>query len=130
MRRARRFTAAALLAGVAAVFISGMAEGRSQVELGWSARDVFPVALRFVRVDRNCKVTDKDETAGYIVFECPPDDPGSKNAATRHGALELIAAEGGRAGVRVQLTLSNEPRYIELRFLELLERKVKEERGP
>src|SRR6185369_6872547 len=96
MRRARGFTAAALLAGAAAVFISGIAEGRSQVELPWSAREVFPVALRFVRVDRNCKVTDKDEAAGYIVFDCPPDEPAAKNAASKHGALELIPIEGVR----------------------------------
>src|SRR6185436_6251069 len=123
MRRARSLTAAALLAGAAAVFISGMAEGRSQVDMPWSAKEVFPVALGLVSVNRNCKITDKDELSGYIVFECP-DEAGGKNAPLKHGALELIATEGARGGVRVQLTLANEPRYIELRFLELLERKV------
>jgi hypothetical protein len=83
--------------------------------------------VRFVRVDRGCKITDRDEADGYILFECP-DDAGGKNP--RRGALELIPLEAqGRAGVRAQLTLTDEPRYLELRFLELLERKLRDERG-
>ena len=111
------------LAGVAA--LGTTASARSQLELAWPLKDVFPVAVRFVRVDRGCKVTDRDEASGYIVFEC---DDGAKQV--RHGALELIAIDApGRGGVRAQLTLGDEPRYIELRFLELLERKLRDERG-
>jgi hypothetical protein len=36
----------------------------------------------------------------------------------------------GRSGVRAQVTLADDPRYVELRFLELLERKLRDERGP
>ena len=64
MRRAKWLKAAALLAGAVAVCLSGSAMARSQLELPWSAKDVYPVALRFVRVDRNCKLTDRDEAAG------------------------------------------------------------------
>ena len=111
------------LAGVAA--LGTTASARSQLALAWPLKDVFPVAVRFVRVDRGCKVTDRDESSGYIVFEC---DDGGKQV--RHGALELIAIDTpGRGGVRAQLTLGDEPRYIELRFLELLERKLRDERG-
>jgi len=129
MRQSNRGVAGALalglcaLAGVAA--LGTTASARSQLELAWPLKDVFPVAVRFVRVDRGCKVTDRDESSGYIVFEC---DDGGKQV--RHGALELIAIDTpGRGGVRAQLTLGDEPRYIELRFLELLERKLRDERG-
>lgn len=117
---------AGLLAGVVVLLDATTVSARSQVDLAWTAREVFPVALRFVRVDRNCKLTDRDENAGFIVFECPDEAAGGK--ATKRGALELIPTDGNRA-VRVQVTLSGEPRYLELRFLELLERKVREERG-
>jgi hypothetical protein len=130
MRRRGRGTPGAIalclcaLCAVAALATSAWA--RSQLELSWPLKDVFPVAVRFVRVDRGCKVTDRDESSGYIVFECG--DEGGKQV--RRGALELIAIDSpGRGGVRAQLTLSDEPRYIELRFLELLERKLRDERG-
>lgn len=117
------FACAALLS-----LLAGSARARSQAELAWPLKDVFPIAVRFIRVDRDCKVTDRDQGTGYIVFECP----GEAGKGTRRGALELIAtdADSGRGPVRAQLTLADEPRYLELRFLELLERKVRDERGP
>ena len=120
------------VAGVAALLamlVEPTAQARSQQDLPWSPKEVFPVALRFVRVDRNCKIVDRDEAAGFIVFDCV-DEAGVKGAPLKHGALEIIPMESSsRGGVRVQVTLTNEPRYLELRFLELLERKLREERG-
>ena len=69
-----------------AVLLPVTAEARSAIDLPWSLGQVFGVALRFVRVDRNCKIVDKDPEAAFITFECP-DDAGK---LTRHGALELF----------------------------------------
>ena len=73
---------------LSALAVAARNENVRRVELAWGAREVFPVALRFVRVDRNCKVTDKDEGAGYIVFECPPDDAGAQFPNMRKGRDE------------------------------------------
>jgi hypothetical protein len=104
-----------------------LAAAKSQSELPWPIEQVFSTAVRFVRVDRNCKVVDRDEPSGYLVFECPNED---KPGVTRRGALELVRLEEhGRPVVRAQVTLSDEPRWVEARFLELLERKLRDERG-
>lgn len=124
MRRLRPLVAAALL--LAPLLRPSPAAARAQVDLPWPLKDVFHVAVRFVRVDRNCRVTDKDAEAAFVMFECDGD-----GKAVKRGALELIAMDvQGRSGVRAQVTLADEPHYVEVRFLELLERKLKDERGP
>src|SRR5579883_1375840 len=125
MRRAILFFA------VGIALCPATAGARSQVEMGWPLTTVFSIAVRFVRVDRGCDVVDKDPQSGYIVFSCKDDTPGApKDAPPRRGTLEFIAADPSQPPVRVQVTLAEEPRYMELRFLELLERKVRDERGP
>ena len=117
--------AVALLVGCA--LLSRPAHAKSTVELEWSYDQVWSAAMRFVRVDRACKVVDKDDGAAFIVFECE----GEPGKPPRRGSLELYKIElRGRMAVRAQVTLNEEPRYVELRFLELLERKLREERGP
>jgi hypothetical protein len=105
------------------------AEARSQIDIVWPLKEVFQIAVRFIRVDRGCKITDRDADAAYITFECEGD--GGPKAPAKKGALELIpVAVQGRSGARVQLTLADEPRYVEMHLLELLERKIRDERGP
>ena len=59
------------------------------------------------------------------MFECPLED---KKIA--RGGMELFATKKeGRERVSIQLTLSDEPHGAELRWLELLERKLRDERG-
>jgi hypothetical protein len=128
----RRLLVVVLLA-VAALQPTG-AEARGQLDLPWSLQQLFGVALRFVRVDRGCQVIDKDEAAAYIAFECVDRDPrikDEKDWKRRGGSLELIPTTiQGRPGVRAQVTLAEETHGAELRFLELLERKVRDEKGP
>lgn len=111
------------------LLISGApALAKSQVEVGWPLPEVFSTTVRFVRVDRGCKVTDRDEAAGYVLFECT--DASAKGPVIKRGTVELFRAESrGRDLVRIQVVLPDDPRYLELRFLELLERKLRDERG-
>jgi hypothetical protein len=118
-----------LASSLMVLLASAATDARSQVDLGWPLSTVFPIAVRFVRVDRGCDVVDKDAQAGYVVFACP-DDSGKKDAPPHRGTLEFIAPDPSQSRVRVQVTLAEEPRYMELRFLELLERKIRDERGP
>jgi hypothetical protein len=65
-------------------------------------------------------VTDKDAEAAFVSFEC--DDDGK----VKRGSLELFKVA---SGVRMQVTLGDDTHGMELRWLELLERKLREERG-
>ncbi len=94
---------------------------RASSDLGFSVAEVFSSAVRFVRVDKGCKVLDKDGDAAYVNFECVEDEH------TKRGSIEIFAT--GKRAVRVQVSLGDDPHYTELRFLELFERKLREERG-
>jgi len=103
---------------------SSDAFARAASDLPFSVGDAYSAAVRFVRVDRACVVTDKDPDAAFLTFECKDDDK------VKHGALEIFKTRvEGRDGVRLQVALGDDPHYVELRFLELLERKLREERG-
>ena len=96
------------------------AHARAQTDLPYSVGDAFSTALRFIRVDRGCKVLDKDAEAAFVAFEC--DDEGK----SKRGSLEIFKVA---TGVRTQVTLGDETHGMELRWLELFERKLREERG-
>jgi hypothetical protein len=96
------------------------AQARAQADLPYPVGDAYSTAVRFVRVDRGCKVVDKDADAAFVAFEC------TDEGKVRRGSLELFKVAGG---VRTQVTLGDETHGMELRWLELFERKLREERG-
>jgi hypothetical protein len=96
------------------------AHARAQADLPYAVGEAFSTALRFVRVDRGCKIVDKDPDAAFVAFEC--DDDGK----VKRGSLELFKVA---AGVRTQVTLGDDTHGMELRWLELFERKLRDERG-
>jgi hypothetical protein len=109
--------------GLALLFtlsIASNASARAQTDLPYALGEAFSTALRFVRVDRGCKVIDKDADAAFVAFEC--DDDGK----VKRGSLELFKVP---AGVRTQVTLGDDTHGMELRWLELFERKLRDERG-
>lgn len=114
------------LAFLLALALPSLASAKAQSELpGYRLEEVFSTALRFVRVDRGCKVTDKDADAAFVMFECPAD-----NGHTSKGAVEVFRAnKNGREGVRLTASLPDEGHGPELRLVELIERKLREERG-
>jgi hypothetical protein len=110
---------------VCALVVSPLpARARAQADLPYPLADAFSTALRFVRIDRSCKVVDKDSEAAFIAFEY------SDDGKVKRGSLELFKVGAPRAGaVRAQLTLGDDTHATELRWLELYERKLREERG-
>jgi hypothetical protein len=96
------------------------AHARAQADLPYNVGEAFSTALRFVRVDRGCKVVDKDAEAAFVAFEC------SEGERVKRGSMELFKVAGG---VRTQVTLGDETHGMELRWLDLFERKLREERG-
>ncbi len=105
---------------VATVAASMRADARAQSDLPYALSETFSTALRFVAVDRGCKVVDKDAEAAFISFEC------SDDGKVKRGSLELFKVP---TGVRTQVTLGDDTHGMEMRWLELFERKLREERG-
>lgn len=99
------------------------ASAKATAEVGLSLAQVYSSALRFVRVDRGCTIGDKDADAAYVMFECALD-----NGKKSRGALELVPSEKDKT-VRIQVALPDEPKYVELRFIELFERKLRDDFG-
>lgn len=102
------------------------AAARAQSDLPYAMSEAFSTAVRFVRVDRGCKLVDKDAEAAFVSFEC------SDDGRVRRGSLELfrVPAQGPQKEmVRAQVTLGDDTHGMELRWLELFERKLREERG-
>jgi hypothetical protein len=111
--------------GLPALIAPSVVAARASSALPYPLPETFSTAVRFIRVDRGCQVTDKDPDAAFVTFTCE-----EEGSSSRRGSLELYPTDAnGQPAVRVQVTLGDESHGTELRFLELLERKLKEERG-
>jgi hypothetical protein len=107
----------------AALLLPTTVFARAQSEYPYPLADAYSTAVRFVKLDKGCDIKDKDPDAAYVAFECKDDDKSWR------GHLELFRAQvDGHDGVRVAAAL-DQPHYVELRFLELYQRKLKDERG-
>jgi len=115
----RHVLALVLLVGIALTW-SVSAHARAEADLPYGLAEAFSTALRFVRIDRGCKVVDKDADAAFVAFEC------SDDGKVKRGSVEIFKVPGG---VRTQVTLGDDTHGMELRWLELYERKLREERG-
>lgn len=102
------------------VLFTANAFAAANSELGYSLPEVFSTAVRFVRVDRGCKLIDQDANVAFVTFEYV------EYGHTRKGAVEVWKTANG-TGLSVKL--GDEPHYMELHWLELIQRKLKEERG-
>ena len=101
------------------------AEARSVGTVPYSIADVWPSAVRFLRIDRNCVIREKDEAAGYILFDYPEGQKPHK------GSLELIRTSDtdGRDITRIAASLPDLPRYIEQLLIDKLSAKLREDHG-
>ena len=72
IRAMRRSPLALLLAGALAVaLVAGgatPAAAKATRTTRYAMAQVWPAAVRFLRVDEGLEIVDKDETAGYVVF--------------------------------------------------------------
>lgn len=112
----------------AALAIAGLAPGawgRSTAVLSYAAGEVWPTAVRFLRIDRGYGILEKDVDSGYVLFEI------LEGSRKYRGALELvrITDDHGRDAVKAVFSLPDLPRHWELMLLDKLGTKLKEERG-
>jgi hypothetical protein len=119
MRTVRRLVALALVLASAAP-----AWAKSEKSEPWDAAQVFPIAVRFLRIDAGVKIVEKDADAGYVLFDLDEDKH------TFRGALELVKThDGGRESVRVVLRIDDRPDYEEQMLLDKLDVKLRDELG-
>jgi hypothetical protein len=109
----------------AAMTVEGVAWARSTSVLPYPSAEVWPTAVRFVRVDRGCSIKEKDEESGYVLFEMV------EGGKTYQASLELARAtdDQGRDATRVVFSIPDLPRHYEVVLLDKLSLKVREERG-
>jgi hypothetical protein len=118
-------------AAASALIVAGLffglptAEARSVGTVPYPVADVWPSAVRFLRIDRNCVIREKDDAAGYILFDYP------EGQKVHKGSLELIrtSESDGREITRVVASLPDLPRHYEQLFLDKFAARLREDYG-
>jgi hypothetical protein len=110
------------LLALAILCASATALARSDRDYPWTASEIWPRLVRFLRVDEHLKVTEKDESAGYVIFEL------TEGKRVFPGAAEMSRLPSG--ATRVIIRIENRPSYMEEGMLDRLEQKLHDELGP
>lgn len=103
-----------------------LAHARSIETIPYPIADVWPSAVRFLRIDRNCVIREKDDAAGYILFDYP------EGAKVFKGSVELVRTNDneGRDVTKVIISLPALPKHYERLLLDKLGDKLREDHGP
>jgi len=113
------------LAILALVLASSPAWARSEKTEPFTPAEVFPTAVRFLRIDAGVKIVEKDADAGYVLFDLTEDKH------VFRGALELVKTTvEGRDSVRLVLRIDDRPAYVEQMLLDKLDAKLRAELRP
>ncbi len=96
--------------------------------LPYPADQVWPTAIRYLRVDRGFTVVDRDRDAGFILFEFGLDGGSSSKG---HGSLEIITTvdPSGRPAVKLQISTDAGPLHLPHAIAEGLAAKLKTDHG-
>lgn len=109
------------------VVLAGLVTGawaRSEKTLAYPREAVWPTTVRFLVVDEDAKVIEKDADAGYVLFEIR--DEGK----LYRGSLEVMTIKvDGRSSVRFVISIPDRPSWMEIAMLQRLERKLRAELG-
>jgi hypothetical protein len=109
----------------AALAVTGGAEAKSTYESPYGYDRTWNAALRLVRVDNGWKITEKDATNGYLLFDYAA--PQSSKATP--GSLELVRGRENDPNVSVLVQLPQMPHYHEQVILDALASKMRREYG-
>lgn len=125
-RRAPWIATAAVVTAMAALMLTGRAaDATSSYESPYGYDRTWNASLRLVRVDNGWKVTEKDDAAGYLLFEYR--SPESSKPSP--GSIELVRGSDTDAPVSVLASLPQMPRYHERLLLDALASKMRREYG-
>lgn len=110
---------AALVAG------AGSAAAKTERSASYSFEQVWPTAVRHLRVDEGFTIVEKDPDTGYVVFEV------KEEGKAFSGTLELVRQkdQAGRPAVRLVLSIGDRPAYMEAGVLDRMLDKLRKEHG-
>jgi hypothetical protein len=109
---------------LALLALPSVAEARSDSEFAYPFSRVWTSAVRLLRIDLGCPITEKDKEEGYFFFDYPTD------SGPVPGTVELIRMRvRGVEGVKAVVQIAAVPQYEERLVLEKLERKLRAEFG-
>jgi hypothetical protein len=115
--------AAALVAPAWIALQGGEACANVAYDSPYSFEQTFGTALRLVRVDLGCKVTEKDTDNGYLLFDYTSPESGKK---VHKGSIEVVR---NKQGTHVSVQLGTLPQYHEQMIIDALARKLLAEHG-
>jgi hypothetical protein len=118
-----------LACGVAsAIVLTGHpAAAETAFESAYGFDRTWNAALRMVRIDMGCKITEKDDQSGYLMFEYRSAEGDGKKVSS--GSMEFIRPRDQDGAVRIVVQLPKMPRYHEQVMIDTLVRKMRAEYG-
>lgn len=125
LAQARRLLLALAITTAAWSTTASVAEARYSGEITYSYEQTWQAAVRMIRVDLQCPITDRDEELGFVLFEY-------RNAGRSFpGSLEVVRTTDARGveHVRVTVQVNAMPSYVERMVFERLTRKLREDFG-
>ncbi len=98
---------------------------KSSYESAYGYERTWNAGMRLVRVDMNLKISEKDESAGYLLFDYTSPETGKKPVP---GSMEFVRSKDTGA-VRVIVQIPQMPGYHEQVLVDHLARKLRAEYG-
>lgn len=89
----------------------------------YTFEQTYGTALRLLRVDLGCKITEKDQDNGYILFDYTSPESGKR---VHHGSIEVVRR---KQGTHVTVQLPTLPQYHEQMIVDALMKKLSTEHG-
>jgi hypothetical protein len=127
MPRVRLVVSAAVTAAIAAaaygVLGSRTVDAKTAFDCPYTLAQTYNTALRMVRVDFGFKVTERDPSAAYVMFDYKSSTTGDHVVP---GSIEMLDSS---RGVKVIVQLSQVPRYHEAVMSDALRKKLREDYG-
>ena len=125
MLKLRAFALLAVPVFVISMLWCAPAQAKSSRKLSYSYEQIWPTAVRFLRIDEGLKILEKDVDTGYVLFELK--DEGKRF----QGSLELVRRkeDSGRDAVEIILQINDRPSYMEVSILERMLKKIRAELG-
>jgi hypothetical protein len=102
--------------------VPARAHAAATVELRYTRAQIFSGALRYLRIDLGYEITEKDDTAAYLLFRYVPQ---GMNEPT-FGAIEIVQVSDG---VKLSVKLPKLPSYHEAMIRDGLLLKLKTDYG-
>jgi hypothetical protein len=125
MRRFVKVVILALALGAPALAVIDGGDAQASVAYAspYTFEQTFGSALRLIRVDLGCKITEKDDGNGYLLFDYTSPESGKR---VHHGSIEVVRS---KQGTHVAVQLPTLPQYHEQMIVDALAKKLSTEHG-